>query len=59
MEQSEFDNIKRGAILRHKMFKDSYVIETTNKNDRITTTTHIGVRTILITNPDEWDLVKP
>ena len=44
--------LQRGDIVRHQCVGDSYVVE------HIDGDTAIGVRTISITNPDEWELVK-
>lgn len=53
MTQKEFDNLRRGDIIRHTSDGESYTIEHSLKNS------YIGVRTIEITNPDEWILYIP
>ena len=52
MTKDEIKNLKTGDILRHKLGLNGYVV-TANYGDRIT-----AVRTVDITNPDEWDLIK-
>ena len=46
-------DLQRGDIVRHRNAGDSYVIENVDGRGAL------GVRTILITNHDEWLLVKP
>ena len=52
MSEEEFRNLERGDIVRGANSGTSYVVE------RTLGTYVIGVRTVLITNPDEWVLVK-
>ena len=51
MNEFEFLTLNRGDIVRHKTSATGYVI-TANHGGRAT-----AVKTIDITNPDEWDLV--
>ena len=51
MTQKEFDSLRHGDIVRHKI-GDSYVITYNISNG------FVGIRTIGITNPKEWDLIK-
>lgn len=51
MRKKEFDNLKRGDIVRSKWGADSYLITQEMGN-----ATFIGVRTLTITNAQEWDL---
>jgi len=51
MTRDEFQNLKRGDIVRHVMDAQSYVVTETCRN-RVT-----AVRTIELTNPVEWLLV--
>lgn len=51
MRKKEFDNLQRGDIVRQKTGHDSYLITQELGNAKF-----IGVRTISVTNPQEWDL---
>jgi len=55
MTKEKFEKLERGCIVRHVRSANSYVIEQciSSKRDRF-----IGVDTIVITNPDEWVVVK-
>lgn len=50
--KKQFDSLKRGDIIQHKVLKTSYVIDSIyqNKNRRY----YIAVTTININNPSEW-----
>ncbi len=48
MKKEQFDNLKRGDIIRHKGDPESYVIEATHNRG------YVAVRTIDVTNPSEW-----
>lgn len=49
MNQKQFENLKRGDLVRHKMSGSAYVVEHTSP--------HIAVRTVQVSNPHEWNLV--
>jgi hypothetical protein len=49
---ADLSDINRGDIVRHKSSADSYVV-TAHYGDRLTL-----VRTVELTNPSEWWLVK-
>ena len=52
MKQKEFDTLAIGDIVRHKHSASSVVI-TQSFGD-----TKVAVRTLLVSNPDEWDLMS-
>ena len=52
MTKDEFKNLDRGNIVRHKAGSDGYVV-TSNYGGRVT-----AVRSVDMTNPCEWDLIK-
>ncbi len=54
----QFNHIERGAILQNRGSGESYVVETTGQLSHDGNVSHIGVRTVMITNPDEWILMK-
>jgi hypothetical protein len=51
-EINRISDLTRGDIVRHKFTGESYIIE-----DNIDKDTALAVRTMLITNPDEWILI--
>lgn len=63
MKKTEFDSIERGAIMQNKGSGESYVVESTERK-RIGDDPgnwiiiHLGIRTVTMTNPDEWKLIK-
>lgn len=48
----DFESLERGDVIRHKIGGDSFIVDA-NHGDRIT-----AVRTIDVTNPVEWDIVR-
>lgn len=50
MNQKQFENLKRGDLVRHKSRGDAYVVERSHP-------AVIAVRSIQVTNPTEWNLV--
>ncbi len=53
MNDVEFESLERGDIIRHKGNRSlSYVVDTNMGKHNI-----IGVRTVLATNPDEWEKI--
>ena len=52
MTQQEFKNLRRGDIVADKD-GDSYVIEQAYDYQK-----YIGVSTVTITNPDEWEKIN-
>lgn len=55
MTKKEFKNVGRGAIIRHKGSKRSYVVDVILGTE---TRELVLVSTRLATNPSEWDLVR-
>jgi hypothetical protein len=53
MTIEEFENLERGDIVRGKHSTLSYVVDAHHGYAAI------GVRSVEISNPSEWDLVKP
>ena len=55
MTKEKFEKMERGCVIQHVRSGSSFVIEqcVSPKQDKF-----IGVRTIVITNPDEWIIVK-
>jgi hypothetical protein len=51
MTKNEFAKLERGDIVRSIGGHNSYVI-----HDRIDNRTLVAVRTITVTNPDEWEI---
>ena len=51
MNKDVFRQLARGDIIRHKLNGESHIV-TGNYGNRIT-----AVRTVDMTNPDEWDLI--
>lgn len=49
MNQKQFENLQRGNLVRHKMSGNAYVVERTAPV--------IAIRSVLVTNPQEWNLV--
>ena len=47
MNQKQFENLKRGALVRHKCSGDAYVVERTHP-------AVVAIRSIQVTNPNEW-----
>lgn len=52
MPNNKFKDFERGAIIQHESTADSYVV-TANYGSRC-----VAVRTVDITNPDEWKLAS-
>lgn len=52
MTKEQFQALERGDILRNKSSKSSYVVDA-NYGNRVS-----AVKTVDITNPDEWELVQ-
>lgn len=52
MEKKKFKELSPGDIVRHKLFGDNAYIVHSNYGDRV-----VAVRTVELTNPDEWDLI--
>ena len=50
--KSFISKLKRGTVIRHKSGADSYVIVDNFGNYAL------GVRSVHVTNPDEWDIVE-
>lgn len=50
MNQEQFDRLRRGAIVRHRLLADSYVV-----SDGLGHGQHVVVRTVVISNASEWD----
>jgi len=51
MKREELNSLRPGDIVRHKLGTKAYIV-TENFHDRVT-----AIRTVDITNPDEWDLI--
>ncbi len=51
MNQNQFKELRPGDIVRHKLGTRAYIV-TDNFRDRVT-----AIRTVDLTNPDEWDIV--
>lgn len=49
MNQKQFENLKRGDLVRHKSSGSAYVVEHT--------TPVIAIRSVQVSNPHEWNLV--
>lgn len=52
MNQDDLKNLNVGDLVRHAAFHGVYVV-TGNYGDRVT-----AVRTVDLTNPSEWEIVK-
>ena len=52
MKDDEFEALERGDIIRNKQSYNSYVVCSNLGKHNI-----VGVRTILATNPPEWEKV--
>lgn len=50
MNQKQFENLKRGDLVRHKMSGSAYVVEREGPGC-------LAIRSVLVTNPQEWNLV--
>lgn len=50
MNQKQFENLKRGDLVRHKGSGDAYVVEVTHP-------AVIAIHSVTVTNPTEWNLV--
>src|SRR5688500_16908165 len=51
MKEEQFMNLNTGDIIKHKSSESTYVV-TANYGSRVT-----AVRTVDLTNPNEWELV--
>jgi hypothetical protein len=51
MTEGEFKNLREGDIVQSKASGKAYIV-TENFHNRVT-----AIRTVDITNPDEWDLI--
>lgn len=54
MTQDEFDKLEIGDIVRGRMSGDVFMIARVDNTDK----NRIAMRTVTLTQPDEWDLVN-
>lgn len=47
-----FDKLKKGDIILNKGSGNGYTV------DKVTSTDAIAIKSILVTNPDEWQVLK-
>lgn len=53
MTEHDFKRLAPGDVVRHKTSGDAMVI-----TDSVAGQRAIAVRTVEVTNPDEWDLIR-
>jgi predicted secreted protein len=53
MTIEDLERLNRGAIVRHRLSGNTYVVDHKEEGGRVA----VAVRTVTVTNPDEWSVV--